>query len=193
MPVDTLAQAPVSLGPPAWYYDPIKQNHFIQMTKLFPTRSFTIVVGGRTYKFAPSAPCTAAQRRVLSQRHFADGWVAEIETKRDPHVIRRMNGRAATHKALGTDKELDLEFLCLEEAAKFLGSDGARAKRQGQVRIVDGLLSKARERFAGRFDEILIEGSDDPTCEKDLRAIMRAHSLEIAQECREFLKDVLHA
>jgi hypothetical protein len=163
------------------------------MKKLFPTRSFNIVAEGRMHKFEPSKPCTTAQRRVLSQRHFADGWVAEIETKRDPHVIRRMNGRAATHKALGTDKELDLEFLCLEEAAKFLGSDGARAKRQGQVRIVDGLLSKARKHFAGRFDEILIEGSDDPTCEKDLRAIMRIDSIEVSKECREFLKDVLHS
>jgi hypothetical protein len=163
------------------------------MTKLFPTRSFNVIFEGRTYKFEPSKPCTPAQRRVLSQRHFTDGWVAEIETKRDPHVIRRMNGRAATHQALGTDKELDLEFLCLEEAAKFLGSDGARAKRQGQVRIVDGLLSKARQRFEGQFDEILIEGSDDPTCEKDLRAIMVAHSSEIAAECREFLKGILHS
>lgn len=162
------------------------------MTKLFPTRPFTIVDGGRTYKFTPSKACTAAQRRVLKPRHFAEGFVTEVEVKRDPHLVRRMNGRASLHETYGMDKELDLEFLCLEEAVKFLGADGARAKRQGQVRIVDGLFTKVRQRFHGQFDEILIEGSDDPTCEKDCRAIMMAHSLEISKECREFIKDALN-
>ena len=165
------------------------------MTKLFPTRSFTIVADGRTYKFAPSVPCTAAQRRVLTQRHFTDGWVTEISLKRDPHLIRRMDGRADRHATYGSDKNRDLEYLCIEEAALFLGADKARAKRQGQVSIVNGLFAKVREHFEGHFTEMLLPGADDQACETDynviLSSILMADSLEVANDCRSFIRELL--
>ena len=160
--------------------------------KLYPTRKFSITVGARRIEFDPETkkPITAAQIQYLKNRHYVDGWVKEMDLKRDPHIIRRRNGRIELHDLFGTNCDLDLEYLCLKVAAEKLGVEGARAKKRGQNSYVKGLFRDVRKRFAGQFDEILVDGADDITAKFETRALLMAHDTNIATEALNFLRAI---
>lgn len=159
--------------------------------QIVATRKFAITVGNRRIEFTPDTPITAKQRRVLRDRHYNDGWVKEIDFKVTPHILLRADGRLAHHNLAGTDANLDLEYLCLRAAADFLGADGARAKGQGQPSYLEAIFAKVRKEFAGQFDEILIDGADDPTKKYDAASLLMAHTPEVADAARKFISTVI--
>ena len=155
--------------------------------KTIATRKFAIQVGNRRIEFTPDSPITTSQRRLLRERHYNDGWVKEIDFKKTPHMILRADGRLAYHEFVGTNADLDLEYLVLRAAADFNGAEGARAKGQGQRAYLESMFKKVREEFAGQYDQILVEGADDPTKEYEAASLLMAHTPEIASAAREFI------
>jgi len=159
--------------------------------KTIATRKFAIQVGNRRIEFTPDTPITASQQRVLRDRHYSDGWVKEIDFKKTPHMILRADGRLAYHEAVGTDANLDLEYLVLRAAADFNGAEGAHAKGQGQRAYLESMFKKVRKEFAGQYDQILVDGADDPTKKYDAASLLMAHNSEIADAAREFIFTIL--
>ena len=53
------------------------------------------------------------------------------------------------------------------------------------------MFRKVRKEFAGQFDEILIDGADDPAAEVKDASLLMAHSPEVADAARAFIFGLL--